>query len=160
MAYCNITTDLKTRGRYVNANIPTTLFSSDKLTFYTVMICDKIHSYLYKAGITTLPVVAASYPNAYRRLKDLNALGAIALMEESAQARGDGQETEEESISKTYWKEFYATLKLYTELPAALFEGDADLDLINVEPIPKKRASGFRSYPTDTTRIFSVDDKY
>jgi len=161
LAYCNITTDLKIRGRYVNSNITPTIFSDDKLNEIVAFVCDIIHAKLYKAGITTLPIVASTHPGAYRRLKHLNALGANAEIEKALRDRAYASDSTVEDVGAILESQFYALLEIYESMPASLFADDVDSSPIGDVPLPPRRASGFYSYTSNNTdRNFSVDDEF
>lgn len=131
MSYCNLTTDLKTRGRYVNDDIPSTVFSTDVLTAYQYEIEDYIHARLYQAGITTLPIVEATHPYVFRRLKYLSALGINAKMEETMETRGKPSGGGVESLSARFVANFNTQLDMYCDNPAyTLFQGESDTSII------------------------------
>lgn len=167
MAYSNLDSDLKKYGFNANRNMPDPLFTPEILSFYRDQIEDEINSRLSRSGVGLLPIAEANYPNAFRRLKHLSALGITAQMEEVRETRGSGTETKQEMHSARLWKRFKDRLSEYCEDPVlSLYQGDSNIssavnDYRYIQPV----GTGLTSYIEDDDQDnfeceFKVDDIY
>ena len=132
MAYCNLTTDLELRGSTFDNNASLTSFGTTKLTAFQEIIEDEIHAKLFKAGIA-VPIVQATNPYAFRRLKYLEALGINMMMEQAQYTRSQPMlGIEVENTSKIFRLEFEKKLAEYCDDPEfTLFQGETNIDALN-----------------------------
>jgi hypothetical protein len=161
MAYCNITTDLKQYGIYINRSAPTTTNTDWEL--YVNKAFRRINAELFKAGIRV--PVSPAFPSAWDRLRHLNALGAIVEIEKAVASRGNPGGFGAQTVSDKYSMEFDETLKGYVEFPRSLFaeEETAGVDLSAAfganETIAPESATAWSWNMNSTTKPqFSLSD--
>jgi len=125
MAYCNTTTDIKTRGAYVSKNVPNTL--NLDVDEFVDMIADEIDAELSSVGVI-VPVNTTTFPIAGRRLKHLNALGVNAEIQDAIATSTSALMSRENVSSGSYFRKLYRSrLNLFKENPRlALFAGEDD----------------------------------